>query len=281
MDIPVIKTLVLLEKVVDVPETPAAGAPDGPGVPVFEMLGGALYSADADIDAAGQTHDVFATGLVENSNITYADYRIVPRHPGPYPAEPYARIEPTQKIDTVTLTHTGDMVLVYLTTHAPGPGPRKLRRELAVIPGVWRTTPQHEAEEGGAGAYRGGDMLPTPEVEPVDYEEIERRVNFVVERIVGAAQSDSLVNKITAGQGSMRQQLRALGKQATRELLTGTDQDAQQYKDALYQFVKNANAGVQANILGGQDPWGVARRDEMKAIIREVLQEIDVDTEEG
>jgi hypothetical protein len=175
------------------------------------------------------------------------------------------------KIDEVQMCPTGRFMLVKLYAHNTNAERQNPVAQVLLDVGFVQFGAGQNPEFGGYPTYAPD---PAPEVE-VDYERVERIVNFVVERIVGAAQNDSLVNKITMGQGSMRQQLRALGKQATRELLTETDADAEQYKAALFQFVKNANAGVQANILGGQDAWGQARRDELKEIIREVLREGD------
>lgn len=187
------------------------------------------------------------------------------------------------KIDSGDLGASGDHLLVSTASHdlPPDPTGRYSAAGLAHIPGVFVPFTNQLPEGGAAGAFSPeGEPQPAPEVE-VDYDRIKREteavVNFVVERIIGADQQNSLINRITTGPTiSVRQALRGLQKDAAIQLLTGTDAQAEQYKDALFDFVKNANAGVQANILGGQDEWGVERRNELKAAVREVMEEIGI-----
>lgn len=207
-----------------------------------------------------------------NTNITAIDvFRIVAGQPISQTAD--YRLLPNQgqadKFDVVEMLRSGDDLFVIGGTHTPGAGARTLRLEGKRIPGAFVGIPEAIDEDGA-----GLSLTPVSEGgTDVDYARVEAIVNFVVERIVGAAQNDSLVNKITTGNQSMRQAIRGLDKDAAIQLLTGTDPQAEQYKAALFDFVKNANAGVQANILGGQDAWGMARRNELKAAIREVLHE--------
>lgn len=100
------------------------------------------------------------------------------------------------KIDEVTLAHSGDVLLVLLTTHEiVSVKPRSIRIESAAIPGVYAVRAGQEAEEGASGAFQ-------PEGEPgggveVDYEQIKQIVKVEVD----AAKKliiDNMISKTTA-----------------------------------------------------------------------------------
>lgn len=235
---------------------------------VHTESGAGYNDISAKIDAAGkQFLAIAATPDAANTNITEVDLYMAPAGQ-PYPQAPdYHFVTPAgvaDKIDCVTLERSGSDLLVYAGTHAPGAGNRALHVVGKRLPGVFSTTPQFEQESNGPGA----DVIPSGGggTSEVDYARVEAIVNFVVQRELAGLVS------LFGGQG-IRQGLEDKAKDALVETLTGDDARAQAYKAALYDFVKNANAGVQANILGGQDQWGQARREELKAALREVLEE--------
>lgn len=226
------------------------------------------------IDAAGNMFIAGATGLAENTNITFVEvFKVAPN--GPVPNEPQWKVTPTtpQKVDAVQLYYSGTDLRVVMATHEPGPAPRDMMIEQAVIPGVFVYEAGMQLESGGPGAFTGsGDPTPDPGPggPPVDYDEVERRVEFIVRRELAA-----LVGLF--GSGSIRQALEDKTKdaivEATNPANYDTDPRAHAYQDALYPFLKNAAAGPLANVLGGQDEWGQARQEELKQIIRDVLEE--------
>lgn len=238
---------------------------------IHNRLGAGYTDVEARIDAGGKQFLVVGVAPnAENTNLTQLELYIAAAGQ-PFPQAPdYVFTTPggqADKIDAVGIERSGRDLLVYAATHAPGAGNRALHICAKELTGVFDTNPQFEAESNGAGA----DVIPG---EPgggdteVDYTRVEAIVEFQVNRMEA-----DLISKFGGNPNSVRQGIEDKAKDAGVELLTGTDDKATQYKDALFQFVKNANAGVQANILGGQDTWGVARRDELKAIIREVLDE--------
>ena len=100
-------------------------------------------------------------------------------------------------------------------------------------------------------------------------EEIREIVRYEVERGNGRLAREFDPNGIAAGLRSRP----AEGMAWIMDPAHHSDETARQWQDALFQFVKNAAANPLANVLGGQDEWGAARRDELKEIIREVLDE--------
>lgn len=234
---------------------------------------GGFIDSDFIIDAAGNLFLAIGVAEYPPTNSTWVEVFKVPPS-GPVPAQPQWKVLPTnfgtpnpQKIDQVAVYYSGTDLLVEIVTHEPGAAPRDTTVEQAVIPGVFVYEAGMQLHSGGPGAFAGGGQPnPEPGGADVDYPRVEAIVAFVVQR-----ELTGLIQQF-GGQG-IRQGLEDKGKDALVETLTGTDERATQYKNALFDFVKNANAGVQANILGGGDPWGKLRRDELKAIIREVLDE--------
>lgn len=187
-----IKTIILKEEIKPLEQTG-----ESTSIPVFEMMGTALYTQSGKIDAAGQTHHCFGTGLAENNNITFVEYRKVPRHPGPYPQQLTQRIDPSQKMDTVLMLRSGRNLHFYLTTHALGAGSRRLRVELAIIENVFETNPQFEAEEDGPGAFLGGEMQPNPEPNPNPNPDPEYRLGAdeYKDAFLGASNNQEFYNR--------------------------------------------------------------------------------------
>lgn len=179
------------------------------------------------------------------------------------------------KHDDFGLDYSGNDLIVWAVGHdTPNPVPDEGRLSPlseARIVGVFENPGALEGTRGGA------SVSPAPqEGEPVDYEQIREIMRYEVERGNGRLADEFDPNGIAAG-------LRSRPGEGLAWFLDDAnyaeDETARKLQDTLFQFVKNANAGVQANILGGQDDWGVARRNELKQIIREVLQEIDTDEE--
>lgn len=234
---------------------------------------GQFIDSDLVVDAGGNTFIVIGAQNYPPTNDTWAEvYRVAPG--APMPAQPQWRVLPAgfgnpnpQKIDAVQVYYSGGDLLVTMVTHEPGPGPRDINVEVGIIPSVFVYEEGMIQRSGGPDALSGvTEPAPDPGGTEVDYPRVEAIVAFVVQR-----ELTGLIQQF-GGQG-VRQGLEDKAKDAAVELLTGNDQRAEAYKAALYSFVKNANAGVQANILGGGDAWGTARRDELKAIVREVLRE--------
>ena len=98
------------------------------------------------------------------------------------------------------------------------------------------------------------------------------RIRAITRDELGLTEGQDSLIQLYGGQG-IRQGLEDKAKDAAIELLIGTDARAEAYKAALYDFLKNAAAGPLANVLGAHDAWGQARRDELKDVIREVLEE--------
>lgn len=215
-----------------------------------------------------------------NTNITAIDvFRIVAGQPISQTAD--YRLLPNQgqadKFDVVEMLRSGDDLFVIGGTHTPGAGARTLRLEGKRIPGAFVGIPEAIDEDGA-----GLSLTPVSEGgTDVDYARVEAIVKFVVERVVGATESDSLVNKLTTGNVSVRTALRQISKQALVYLQDPANYNdpndpehlAQKYQDAVFSFNKNAAANPLANVLGGSDAWGMARRNELKAAVREVLHE--------
>lgn len=116
----------------------------------------------------------------------------------------------------------------------------------------------------------------------MDYAQIERIVDFVVSRIVGAQQTNSLVQQFG---GNVRQGLEDKAKdslvEATNPANYDSDPRARAYQDALYPFLKNAAAAPLANVLGAQDEWGQARQDELEEIIKRCVREVLDEGDDG
>lgn len=228
-----------------------------------------------DYDAAGKGFMAVANADPNNANIT--PVRIYCAERGqPFNPVPIAIMMPNLKVDTgcVAITHTGTSLVVSVSTHAPGEAPRATMVETYVVPNVWATTPAFEAERGGPGGYTGGEQEPNPGGGGITLEELNAALDDKLGRFVGTAANDSLVHKIVGNSNqSLREALRNdLMKDAVLQLLTGSDAKANQYRAALYDFVKNANAGVQDNIIFGRDAWGAVRRAGLVAIVHEGAQ---------
>lgn len=118
------------------------------------------------------------------------------------------------KIDELTLAHSGDVLLVLLTTHEiVSNKPRSIRVESAAIAGVYSVRPGQELEEGGAGAFTGNGE-PQPQEGGVTKAEVEE----VVRAVLGLA-TGSLVQAISGSPtGQIRQGIEDKVKDALLEL---------------------------------------------------------------
>lgn len=190
---------------------------------LIQEMGRGYIGHALDYDAAGHGFMAVANADPANANITPVKIYRAERGQ-PFGTTPIATMIPNLKVDTgcVAITHTGNNLVVSVSTHAPGEAPRQTMVETYVVAGVWTTTPGFEAERGGAGGFTGSEGEPNVEI---DYNEIERRIDFVVSRIVGATQTNSLVKQITTDNGqSLRQALRDdLGMSAARKVIVDTD----------------------------------------------------------
>lgn len=138
--------------------------------------------------------------------------------------------------------------------------------------------PQGVSPESGAGPAvfyaSGGEPDPEPGGEPVDYALIKTKVH----EALGLADGVTLVQAISgSASGQIRQGIEDKVKDALSELFQDPPQSAIEgtFQGRYFPYVKNAAANPLANVLGGQDAWGRARREELKAIIREVLDEYE------
>lgn len=235
------------------------------GVIAHQQQAGDLTGGDRKTDGAGYGFDVQITMPYPNTNQPPIDIRIIPPG-GPFPDAPNYQWVPTFKAVQCGIDHSGTNLIVWAKTHQTGvTGLRTVATEYAVITGVWHVTEADRLAEGGPNAFiptggGGGD--------PVDYDQVEVRIRKVL-GIDTAVNGETLAHRISGINGDYRQGLEDKAKSAAVELLTGTDQNAQVYKAALYQFLKDAAANPLANVLGGQDAWGAARRAELVAIVRE------------
>jgi hypothetical protein len=218
-----------------------------------------LLNADPIVDAAGNT---FTAVRFQDGNYT----RVYVRKTAPNGAivGEWAGIGPGGwKIDGMGLSASGPDLLVEAVAHdlpnPPPPDGRLSADGIGTIPGVFVPFGNQLPKAGEAGAF-----VPQIEQEPqVDYDQI---------RAIVQAGIDDLAARF--GDDGIRQGIKDKAGDAMQYMMSDSPEwKVRNYQDALFAFVKNANAGVQANILGGQDPWGAARREELKQIIREVLAE--------
>jgi hypothetical protein len=170
------------------------------------------------------------------------------------------------KIDGLGLTASGSDLLVATVAHdTPNPPPPDGRLStfaMARIPGVFVPFANQVPKAGAAGAFV---QEPTQELD-VDYGRIAAIVAAAVDDLAQQFGDDGPRKAIFDKAGDADLYM-IDPENYSREYKTA------RYQDVMFNFIKNANAGVQANILGGQDAWGQARRDELKQIIREVLSE--------
>ena len=99
-----------------------------------------------------------------------------------------------------------------------------------------------------------------------------------VREVIGLPTGDlvtAIAGKSTAQGGLIRQGLEDKVKDALAELFNDPAQTPTErtFQDKYFPYVKNAAANPLANVLGGQDAWGRARKEELKGIIREVVNE--------
>lgn len=217
------------------------------------------------VDAGGNVFHAFKNEETADANNTwiqvqrYAPSGALTGRWDAHPPSPF-------KIDGVGLFHSGADLIVSATTHTHGTGPRIKQVEAARIVGVFDYQPGFEEERGGPNAFVPGFQEPPPGGE-VDYNEIERRMKFVVDTYVQP--------RIDEKAGAVISNIIPKVQYAFRHGLDETNnvEPAPAFRDALYSYLKNAAAGPLANVLGGQDEWGQARREELKDIVREVLAE--------
>lgn len=176
----------------------------------------------------------------------------------------------TGKVDGFDIYPSGSNLHVKLSGHVTN-AQRDNLVNMAVLQGVYTPHTGTQPEDGRAGAYApaGGEPDPEPGGEPVDYERIEAIVEFQVQAGIAA-----LVEQY--GGGSVRGGIMEKVQDGVRDLFVENPpagSRARVFQERFFPYVRNANAGVWANILGGVDDWNRARRDELKQVIREVLEE--------
>jgi hypothetical protein len=221
-------------------------------LPNHSMQGDVFVDTDGMVDAAGNRFSLLAQAVPANGNDTYITlYKITPQ--GTFISWVF-RPSQGQKIDKANLLRSGNDVIVECITHAiTSNKPRLLMKESAVVQGVFVTTASYEGEEGGAGAW-----MPTgnpPQEIEVDYQ----RISDIVDARVDAAVATIVANIIPKVQWALVHGLNDNFTQAP----------APELRDRLFTYLKNAAANPLANVLGGQDEWGEARRQELIDTIRE------------
>lgn len=226
-------------------------------LPGHSSMGDTYIDSDGDVDAVGNRFSLLAEAQPGNGNITFATLRkIAPNGTvlGTWTFRPTAN----QKIDKANMLRSGRDVIVECITHAiTSTKPRQLHKETNKVEGVWVTTSSFESERGGAGAF-----VPTgvPEEGGVTKEEVQT--------IVSAAQA-SIISTVVGN----------IIPKVQYAFINGLDDEneddlAERFRGALFPYLKNAAANPLANVLGGGDAWGVARREELKAIIQEAIEEL-------
>lgn len=146
--------------------------------PVQETMGDTFISLDLLIDGAGNSF--YGVGVAEpgNANDTWINITRLAPDPNPvvtgeYECDPV----PGQKFDEVALAHSGTTLLVAGIDHKiTSDKPRPIKVVLCAFAGAYSVRAGQELEEGGAGAFTGY----INQSDPVDYDEIERRVRTVV-----------------------------------------------------------------------------------------------------
>lgn len=265
---------------------------------VFDIIhnrtGAGYTDVEARIDASGkQFLAVSVAPNAENTNITQIELYIAAAG-APFPQAPdHVFTTPAgqgDKIDAVALERSGRDLIVYGATHAPGAGNRALHVVAKKLLNVFDTNPQFEAESNG----RGAEVIPAGSGGggggDVDYD----LIRAIVRDELGLREGeDSLISQYAgaapAGSSTVRKGLQEKGINAVErrmaELLDvtrhDTDQYAGQYQDRLFDFTKNAAANPLANVLGGKDPWGRLRQEELRTIIKECVREVLDEGEEG
>lgn len=132
------------------------------------------YVAHAlDYDAQGKAFLAIAIPDPNNPNIVRVPVWMAQRGQ-PFPLQPIGTAEPVWKIDSIDLDHTGTTLVVSMVTHEPKEAPRNTAVEAYTIANVWATTPEFEAERGGAGGFTGDGGEPMAEV---DYARIQQMIN--------------------------------------------------------------------------------------------------------
>ena len=233
-----------------------------------------------DYDAAGKGFMAVANADPANANITPVKIYRAERGQ-PFGTTPIGVMIPNLKVDTgcVAITHTGNNLVVSVSTHAPGEAPRATMVETYVVAGVWTTTAGFEAERGGAGGFTGSEQNPDPGGGGVTEEQLRAILrdelglrdgeNDLIGQFAGAA---------PPGSSTIRKGLHETNIGDTKtgmvQLMTVHDAQGTQYQDALFDFTKNASANPWKNVLGGEDAWGQARQDELRAIIREEVEAV-------
>lgn len=164
------------------------------------------------------------------------------------PRVPNPGVTGVGKVDGVSITPTGTDIEVQLTDHVLD-AMRQNQNAVALIEDVWvpyTGGALGASEEGATPTFIPTGSDPDPEVE-VTIEQIEAVVKFQVERIVGADQANSLVNRFSHGD-DVRGQIRKVGKQALVYLADPANYNdpndpehlAQKYQDAQFGMTLNA-----------------------------------------
>lgn len=148
---------------------------------LIQQHGDTFVDCDHIVDGAGHRFVAYGEQLGNETWATIKRYAPNGTVTGVWTVFPTAN----HKIDEVTLAHSGDVLLVLLTTHEiVSNKPRSIRVESAAIPGVYSVRAGMELEEGGAGAFQ-----PTGEPQPqeggVTKDEVQAIVNAAVAQIKG------------------------------------------------------------------------------------------------
>ena len=236
-----------------------------------------LIDAKNRVDGASNRHDAY---LFQHGNCSIVYYRVtspqgallhkknVVMEGTPHSFDPAMGGQVVPKTVAFSMAPEGTGMRFnlggHLTNHTANPGATVL------IPNVYVPYPRgQQPEDGEAGAFN-----PEPGgIEPVGptLDEIKQ----VMQDVMGITDRRVPFTQFYGSHRDIRRGMEEKAKDAAIELLDTEhpDDNARLYQDRFFPFLKNAAANPLANVLGGQDAWGRARRDELKAIIREVLHE--------
>lgn len=158
-------------------------------VTLVQNEGDTLIDCDHLIDGAGNRFVAFGEFETGTNNTWVTIHRYAPS--GAITGEWEVTPTDNHKIDELTLAHSGDVLLVLLTTHEiVSNKPRSIRVESAAIPGVYSVRPGQELEEGGEGAFQ-------PTGEPQEVEVDYDRIAGIIADKIQAAQTTIIANMIS------------------------------------------------------------------------------------
>lgn len=238
---------------------------------------GALLTPFGFVDGAVPANTVVGWTLnnpleIGTQAALYAQYR---SPDGSVMGEGIGTPEDGAKVDGSAAWQTGVRGAVLATGHALATPPRKNGAYMGQLPFTLVPYQRGEVPLGSDGGFipveGGGGEL-------VDY----ARVDSIVRTAIGLgpgsdADPNSLLKAISgrnvAEHGSFRQGIEDKVKDALTELFNDPPQtDTERiFQERFFEYVKNANAGVQLNIIDGGDAWGQARREGLVQIVLEAL----------